>query len=60
MFPANWLDTTAMKVLCGVIPEFCELGAALVCDEDPNLDDPKRFTDYVGGHFPSGTSLKCL
>lgn len=59
MFPANWLDTGAMRLICGVIPPLCDFGAYLICDEDVNLDDKDRLDDYMG-HFPSGTSLKCL
>ncbi len=60
MFPANWLDNMAMQLICGYIPQLCEFGLYLICDEDPSLDDQTRLEDYVGGHFPSGTSLKCL
>ena len=60
MFPANWLDSTFMKVMCGYVPFLCNLGISLICDEDTSLDDETRLEDYVGGHFPSGTSLKCL
>jgi pimeloyl-ACP methyl ester carboxylesterase len=58
-FPANWLTTGAMRLLCGTIPALCEFSASLVADEDPSLDDDTRFQDYMG-HFPSGTSLRCL
>jgi len=60
MFPANWLDTGAMKLICGVLPPLCEFGVYILCDEDTDLDDSTRLNDYVGGHFPAGTSLKCL
>lgn len=60
MFPANYLDNFAMQLLCGYIPELCELGISLLCDEDTDLDDTTRLEDYTGGHFPSGTSLYCL
>ena len=59
MFPANWLTTGAMRLICGVIPELCDFGAYLICDEDVDLDNSDRLDDYMG-HFPSGTSLKCL
>jgi hypothetical protein len=58
-FPANWLTTGAMKLLCGTIPKLCELGDYLIADEDITLDDEKRLQVYMG-HFPSGTSLRCL
>jgi len=59
MFPANWLDTGAMRLMCGVIPQLCDFGAYLICDEDADLDDKDRLDDYMG-HFPAGTSLRCL
>mgnify|MGYP001806788458 CR=1 FL=1 len=58
-FPANWFDTGAMRLLCGTIPALCELGDFLVADEDISLDDEKRLQVYMG-HFPSGTSLRCI
>jgi len=39
MFPANWFDTGAMRLICGIIPELCNFGAYLICDEDASLDD---------------------
>jgi hypothetical protein len=39
IFPANWITTGAMRLICGVIPELCNFGAYLVCDEDASLDD---------------------
>lgn len=58
-FPANWMTTGAMRLLCGTIPALCDLGVFLVADEDTSLDDPVRLPVYLG-HFPSGTSLNCL
>jgi pimeloyl-ACP methyl ester carboxylesterase len=58
-FPANWLTTGAMRLLCGTLPSLCALGDYLVADEDLSLDDKDRLTVYLG-HFPSGTSLRCL
>ena len=58
-FPANWLTTGAMRFLCGTIPALCQLGDYLIADEDPTLDDPNRLPVYLG-HFPSGTSLRCI
>jgi len=55
-FPANWLTTGAMRLLCGTIPALCRLGDFLIADEDTTLDDADRLTVYLG-HFPSGTSL---
>lgn len=59
LFPANWATTGAMQLICGTIPELCEFGVYLICDEDVDLDDSDRLTVYMG-HFPSGTSLNCL
>ena len=58
-FPAGWLTTGAMRLLCGTIPGFCNLGLWLVTDEDTTLNDPSRAQVYLG-HFPSGTSMKTL
>eukprot|EP00347_Sterkiella_histriomuscorum_P018552 403345077 len=58
-FPANWLTTGAMRLLCGTLPSLCQLGDYLIADEDLSLDDKDRLTVYFG-HFPSGTSLYCL
>lgn len=58
-FPANWLTTGAMRLLCGTLPSLCSLGDYLVADEDTTLDDSSRLQVYLG-HFPSGTSLRCL
>jgi lysosomal acid lipase/cholesteryl ester hydrolase len=58
-FPANYLDTGAMKLLCGVIPALCRFGVYLVADEDTSLDNADRLNVYLG-HFPAGSSLKCL
>ena len=58
-FPANWITTGAMRLLCGTIPALCKLGTFLIADEDPSLDDTGRTAVYLG-HFPSGTSLNCL
>jgi lysosomal acid lipase/cholesteryl ester hydrolase len=58
-FPANWIDTGAMRLLCGTIPALCQFGVYLVADEDTSLDNSDRLNVYLG-HFPSGTSLRCL
>ena len=60
ILPSNYLDDAAAQLLCGYIPFFCEFSISLFCDEDTSLDDTTRLEDYTGGHFPSGTSLKCL
>jgi len=58
-FPANWVTTGAMRLLCGTIPQLCNLGLYLISDEDPGLNDQDRSSVYMG-HFPSGTSLRSL
>ena len=58
-FPANWLTTGAMRLLCGHIPKLCDLGIYLVADENPAFDNQERMQVYMG-HFPSGASLNSL
>ena len=58
-FPANFLTTGAFRTICGTIPELCKFGDSLITDMDPSVDDTDRFAVYMG-HFPSGTSLRCL
>jgi hypothetical protein len=41
-FPANWVDTGAMRLLCGTIPALCKFGMFLVVDEDTTKDDTDR------------------
>ena len=59
MFPAGWLTTSAFRVICTVIPAICDFGVYLIADEDTYLDNTDRLSIYMG-HFPAGTSLKCL
>lgn len=59
LFPANYLSTGAMRIICGTIPGLCELGVYLVADEDMTLNEEARTQVYLG-HFPSGTSLRTL
>ena len=59
IFPANWFDSTAVKLICGVLPDLCELAVSIFADEDTSLDDEDRLSVYLS-HFPAGTSLKCL
>jgi len=58
-FPAGYLTTGAMRVICGTIPQLCNFGLYLITDEDPSVNDPDRTPVYLG-HFPSGTSLRSL
>jgi len=60
IFPYNWVDSEAMKILCGYISFFCDFAMSMVADEDPSLDDATRMEDYSGGHFPNGASLNSL
>ena len=41
-FPANWITTGAMRLICGNLLALCELGDYLVADEDVSLDDEAR------------------
>mmetsp|Transcript_4994 Transcript_4994/g.3621 ORF Transcript_4994/g.3621 Transcript_4994/m.3621 type:complete len:240 (+) Transcript_4994:558-1277(+) len=58
-FPANWIDSALFGLVCGLLPPICEFGVQIFADEDTSLDDSTRLNVYMG-HFPSGTSLKCL
>jgi len=58
-FPAGYLTTGAMRLLCGTIPQLCNFGLYLLTDEDPTVNDPDRTPVYLG-HFPSGTSLRSI
>lgn len=59
MFPSNFLSKATTKVLCGIVPQICQFGAKIVADADPSVDDTKAARVYFG-HFPSGSSTKCL
>lgn len=59
LFPANYLTTTAMRMMCGTFPILCKGVNILFADQNPFVDDSKMFADYMG-HNPSGTSLKAL
>lgn len=59
MFPANFLDRAVTKVLCGIVPQICQFGAKIVADADPKVDSKDDARVYFG-HFPSGTSTKCI
>lgn len=39
-FPANWVTTGAMRLICPTIPALCNLGVYLIADEDTTLNDP--------------------
>jgi len=58
-FPAGYLTTGAMRIICGTIPQLCNFGLYLITDEDPSVNDPDRTPVYLG-HFPSGTSLRAI
>ena len=59
MFPANYLTTGALRLLCDILPAICKFGVYLVADEDITLDNSERLLVYLE-HFPAGTSLRCL
>ena len=59
IFPANWLVTGSMRLICGAIPQICEFGTYLIVDEDLSLDDASSLQVHMS-HFPSGTSMRCL
>ena len=58
-FPAGYLTTGAMRIICGTIPQLCNFGLYLLTDEDPSVNDADRTPVYLG-HFPSGTSLRAI
>lgn len=59
MFPSNFLTKEVTKILCGLVPQICQFGAKIVADADPKVDDKDAARVYFG-HFPSGSSTKCL
>jgi lysosomal acid lipase/cholesteryl ester hydrolase len=58
-FPANYLTTGSMRIICGTIPQLCNFGLYLLSDEDPSVNDPDRTPVYLG-HSPAGTSLRAI
>jgi lysosomal acid lipase/cholesteryl ester hydrolase len=59
IFMANFITTTSFRLLCGIVPFICQVGSAIVADADPRVDDTWAARIYFG-HFPSGSSTKCL
>lgn len=59
IFESDFFTKELTKILCGTIPQICQFGAKIVADADPNVDDSKAARVYFG-HFPSGSSTKCL
>jgi lysosomal acid lipase/cholesteryl ester hydrolase len=59
IFMANFITTTAFRLLCGIVPFICQVGSAIVADADPRVDDTSAARIYFG-HFPSGSSTKSL
>jgi pimeloyl-ACP methyl ester carboxylesterase len=59
MFPSDFLTKASFIALCGTVPEICQYGAKIVADADPKVDD-KEWARIYFGHFPSGSSTKCL
>jgi hypothetical protein len=51
--------SVATKVLCGTLPKICQFGEGFLITQNPWLDDPARFQDYMG-HFPAGASTQSL
>lgn len=56
-FPANYLTTGSMRLICNTFPKICDFAVYLSSDEDMSLCDEQRVQVYLG-HYPSGTSLK--
>ena len=59
LFPANWVVTGTMTVLCGTLPQICNLGMKLISDDMPSLNNQKSTKLYFR-RFPSGSSVKTL
>ena len=59
IFPANFLVSSLGKLICGTVPAICKLGISFFTDTDPSVDSSARLA-VMSGHFPSGTSLRCL
>jgi lysosomal acid lipase/cholesteryl ester hydrolase len=59
IFMANFITTTAFRLLCGIVPFICQVGSAIVADADPRVDETSAARIYFG-HFPSGSSTKSL
>ena len=59
MFPANYLTTGSFRLICNYIPDLCKWAESLLFTEDTSIDSTERFAVYMG-HFPSGTSIKCM
>jgi alpha-beta hydrolase superfamily lysophospholipase len=47
------------RYLCGILPEICQYGEGFFITQNPSLDDPLRFQNYMG-HFPAGASTQSL
>lgn len=58
-FPANYLTTGSMRLICDTFPKVCEFAIYLSADENMTLSDEQRVQVYLG-HYPSGTSLKSI
>ena len=59
MFPSNFLTKPVFILLWGTVPTICKFGNALIVDKDPKVDSTEWARIYFG-HFPSGSSTKCL
>ena len=55
----SWLTSTACKVVCTPLPEFCELLSKFFVSNETDLDDDDRFAVYMG-HEPNGASVKAM
>lgn len=59
LFPYGFITTFAGRLICGTLPDLCKFGISFFTDTDPNVDSTDRLEVYTG-HFPAGTSLRCL
>lgn len=53
------VTSAAMKVTCGLVPEFCQFAEGFLITSDPSLDNEERFQVYMA-HFPTGASIQSL
>lgn len=57
-FQPGWFETGSMRILCDTLPSVCEFMIYMVSDNNTTLVDTERLQVYMGGHYPSGSSLK--
>jgi len=56
-YPATWLNSNFVKILCTTIHDLCNVLAMITSDQNPQLNNETASKVYFS-HFPSGSSLK--